>query len=91
MNSWVTKSGEVVVVCWYDNSSVNVASTFVGIGATDMVNRWSTKEKAFVPADRPEAIKLQTSWVEWTRWTFSSPSTLCSSERKDGQQESFSI
>ena len=58
MDSPVTKFREVVVVRWYDNSSVNVASTFVGIGTTDVVNRWKTKEKTFVPVDRPEAIKV---------------------------------
>ena len=92
MDSWVTKSREGVVVCWYNNSSVNVASTFVGIGTTDVVNRWSTIEKTFVPVDRPEGIKVYTDFmVGVTRWTFSSPSIIWSSKRKGGQQESFFI
>ena len=63
MDSRVTKSGEVVVVPWYDKSSVNVASIFVGIGTTDAVNRWSTKEKTFVPVDRPEATKVYNDFM----------------------------
>ena len=54
---------EVVVVRLYDNSSVNVTSTFVGIGATDLVNRWSTKEKTFVPVDQPGAIKVYNDFM----------------------------
>ena len=57
MDSRVTKSREVVVVRWHDNNSVNVASTFVGIGKIDAVKRWSAKEKTFIEVNRPEAIK----------------------------------
>ena len=63
MGSRVTKSGEVVVVRWYDNSSVIVASRFVGIGTTDVVDRWSTKEKTFVPVNRPEAIEVYNDFM----------------------------
>ena len=58
MDNQVTKSGEVVMVRQYNNSSANVTSTFVGIGTMVVVNTWSTKEKTFVPADWPETIKV---------------------------------
>ena len=68
MDSRLIKSGEVVVVRWYDNSFVNVATTFVRIGTTDAVNSWSTKEKTFIPVDSQRLSKsTMTSWVEWTR------------------------
>ena len=58
MDNQVTKSGEVVMVRQYNNSSANVTSTFVGIGTMVVVNTWRTKEKTFVPADWPETIKV---------------------------------
>ena len=42
---------------------VNVASTFVGIGNIDKVQRWSKKEKAYIEVDRPEAIKFYNDFM----------------------------
>ena len=63
MDSRVTEPEEIVVVCWYSNSSVNVASTFLWIGTTNVVNRWSTKEKTFFPADQPETVKAYNDFM----------------------------
>ena len=63
MDSRVTEPEEIVVVCWYGNSSVNVASTFLWIGTTNVVNRWSTKEKIFFPADQPETVKAYNDFM----------------------------
>ena len=63
MDSRVTKSGDVTVVRWHDNSSVNVASTFVGVGTVDNVRRWSAKEKVFIEVERPEAIKVYNEYM----------------------------
>ena len=92
MDSQVTKSGEVVVVRWYDKSSVNITSIFVGIDTTDVVYRWSTKEKIFVPVDRPEAIKVYNDFMsEVDKMDFLIYLYPWSSERKDGQLQSFFI
>ena len=60
MDRRITKSGEVVVVRWYDNNSVNVSSEFVGIGTTHVFNRWNTKENTFVPV---EVIKVYNDFM----------------------------
>ena len=46
MDSCVSKSGDITSVRWQDNNKVNVASTFVGMGNVDKVNKWSKKDKA---------------------------------------------
>ena len=63
MDSQVTKSGEVVMVRQYNNSSANVTSTFVGIGTMVVVNTWSTKKKTFAPADWPETSKVYNDFM----------------------------
>ena len=39
MDSCVSKSSDITSVRWQDNNVVNVASTFVGMGNVDKVNR----------------------------------------------------
>ena len=63
MDSRITKSGDVLVVRWYDNNSVNVSSTFAGIGTTHVFNRWSTKKNTFVHVDRTEVIKVYNDFM----------------------------
>ena len=63
MDNRVTKSGRLVVVRWYNNSSVNVTSTFVGIGTTNVVKSWSTKENTFASVDWPEAIEVYSNFM----------------------------
>ena len=63
MDSRITKSRDVLVVRWYDNNSVNVSSTFAGIGTTHVFNRWSTKKNTFVHVDRTEVIKVYNDFM----------------------------
>ncbi|KAH6923485.1 hypothetical protein HPB50_001738 [Hyalomma asiaticum] len=46
----------VMTVCWYDNGPVNMVSTFVGLGNTTKVKRWSESTKQHVDIDCPQVI-----------------------------------
>ena len=48
MDRRVSKTGEVVLVRWHDNNSVNGDSAFVGIVNIDTVQSWSAKDKKFI-------------------------------------------
>ena len=63
MENRVTKSGKLVVVRWYNNSSVSVTSTFVGISTTTVVKWWSTKENTFASVDWPETIEVYSNFM----------------------------
>ena len=62
MDSCISKSGGITIVRWQDNV-VNVASTFVGMGNIDKVERWSKKDKAYINVDRPEIIKYYNDFM----------------------------
>ena len=65
MDSRITKSGDVLVVRWYDNNSVNVSSTFAGIGTTHVFNRWSTKKiHLSMLIEQRLSKSTMTSWAE---------------------------
>ena len=50
-----SRDGKVVLVKWFDNRSVVLASNFVGVGDEDEVERWEQKEGRFFK--RPEVVK----------------------------------
>ncbi len=52
-----SRDGKVVLVKWFDNRSVVLASNFVGVGDEDEVQRWNQKEKQYVKVKRPEVVK----------------------------------
>ncbi|XP_056320827.1 piggyBac transposable element-derived protein 3-like [Danio aesculapii] len=49
--------GKIVLVKWFDNRSVVLASNFVGVGEEDEVQRWDQKEKQYLKVKRPEVVK----------------------------------
>jgi hypothetical protein len=53
----VSRDGKVVLVKWFDNRSVVLASNFVGVGDEDEVARWQKKDGQFVTVKRPEVVK----------------------------------
>ena len=52
-----SRDGKVVLVKWFDNRSVVLASNFVGVGDEDEVARWQKKDGQFVTVKRPEVVK----------------------------------
>ena len=52
-----SRDGKVVLVKWFDNRSVVLASNFVGVGDEDEVERWEQKEGWFLKINRPEVVK----------------------------------
>lgn len=54
----VSRDGRVVLVKWFDNRSVHMASNFVGVGRTDDVQRWDKKQRTYVNVTRPEVVRL---------------------------------
>ncbi len=52
-----SRDGKVVLVKWFDNRSVVLASNFVGVGDEDEVQRWNQKEKQYVKSKCPEVVK----------------------------------
>lgn len=49
-------SGAIVLVKWYDNRPVTLASNFIGVGAVDDVRRWDKRSRSFVMVRRPEIV-----------------------------------
>lgn len=58
MQELTSSDNDIVLVRWYDNKPVTMASNFIGIGTTDIINRWGKDEKAYVDVLRPEVIRL---------------------------------
>lgn len=48
---------ELCAVRWYDNNTVNCLSTLYGCQPTDLVERWSSKEKNHIQVVRPNIVK----------------------------------
>jgi hypothetical protein len=51
-----SSSGAIVLVKWYDNRPVTLASNFIGVGAVDDVRRWDKSSRSFVMVRRPEIV-----------------------------------
>ncbi|MGH0136951.1 UNVERIFIED_CONTAM: hypothetical protein FKN15_037488 [Acipenser sinensis] len=52
-----SRDGKVVLLKWFDNRSVVLASNFVTVGDEDEVERLEQKERWFVKVKRPEVVK----------------------------------
>lgn len=52
----ISSTAGIALVKWMDNKPVILASNFIGIGQTDVVERWSKKEKKMVNVTRPEIV-----------------------------------
>lgn len=52
-----SRDGQVVLVKWFDNRPVVLASNFVGVGEEDEVQRWEKKEAQMVMVKRPEVVQ----------------------------------
>lgn len=52
-----SRDGKVVLVKWFDNRSVMLASNFVGVGDEDEVEKWDKKQRQFVKVKHPEVVK----------------------------------
>jgi hypothetical protein len=52
----ITKEESVVLVKWFDNKPVYIASNFIGIGELKKVNRWDKVKKQYVQIDIPEIV-----------------------------------
>lgn len=52
----VSTDGKVVLVKWYDNKPVHMASNFVGVGKEDEVKRWNKKGNRYEMIKRPEVV-----------------------------------
>lgn len=52
----ITSTDNVTMVKWIDNKLVCLASSFIGSGSLDTVQRWDKKQKEFM-IDRPECVK----------------------------------
>lgn len=60
----------IVVVKWFDNKSVLVASNFIGVGTEDSCRRWDKNRKTYVEVSRPESIRLYNrNMGESIKWT----------------------
>ncbi|KAG5879743.1 hypothetical protein JTB14_021492 [Gonioctena quinquepunctata] len=52
----VDEKENVVVVQWYDNKPVCLASNYVGKGEEDVVKRWDKNHSKYIEVTRPEII-----------------------------------
>ncbi|MGH0127936.1 UNVERIFIED_CONTAM: hypothetical protein FKN15_039293, partial [Acipenser sinensis] len=52
-----SRDGKLVLVKWFDNCSVLLASNIVGVGEEDEVERWDKKEKRYMKIKRPQIVK----------------------------------
>ena len=92
MDRRITKSGEVVVLrCTTTIPSMLAQHLLVLVRRIFLIDGTPKKIHLAMLIEQRLSKSTMTSWVEWARWTFSSPSTLWSFERKDSQQESFFI
>lgn len=48
---------EVLVLRWYDNKAVTLASSFLDIGEATAVARWDKTAKTYIDVPRPEIVK----------------------------------
>lgn len=50
----------VLILKWYDNKSVHVISSYMGVTPIEKAKRWSSKDKKHIEVDIPSAIKEYT-------------------------------
>lgn len=49
--------GDVVLVKWFDNKAVSLASNYVGKGEEDTVRRWSSERSKYIDIKRPQIVR----------------------------------
>lgn len=54
----VNAEGDIVVVKWFENRAVSLASNFIGIEKTDKVKIWDKKQNKYIEVNRPEIEKM---------------------------------
>jgi len=52
----VEQTRNIVAVRWFDNRSVNLLSTYVGVEPIQQSRRWDKKTKQYIYIDRPEIV-----------------------------------
>jgi len=52
----VEQTRNIVAVRWFDNRSVNLLSTYVGVEPIQQSRRWDKKTKQYIYTDRPEIV-----------------------------------
>ena len=62
-----SRDGKVVLVKWFDNRSVVLASNFVGVGDEDEVERWEQKEGRLAKIKGPDVVKKYSIQVQIAR------------------------
>ena len=50
-------TGCCIVIRWFDNKSVKLASNYVFIKPVDSVHRWSKSERKMISVPRPHIVK----------------------------------
>ena len=56
-DSQVEEREKLIVVRWYDNKSVDILSSYVGVNPQDQVRRWDKASKSHVQVNRPSIIE----------------------------------
>ncbi|XP_053400500.1 piggyBac transposable element-derived protein 2-like [Mercenaria mercenaria] len=56
VDSKVETSSNIIAVRWYDNKSVNLVSSYVGVEPVEEVRRWDKKHKTYVQVNRPAIV-----------------------------------
>lgn len=51
------KQNNIACVKWFDNKSVHLMSSYAGVEPTDVVRRWSVKDKIYINVNRPAIVK----------------------------------
>lgn len=58
MQELTSSDNDIVLVRWFDNRPVTMASNFIGIGTTNVTKRWDKNKKVYVDVVQPEVIQL---------------------------------
>lgn len=53
----LSKDKKIVLVKWYDNKPVHLASNFAGKDPMDIVSRYDKKDHKYVDVNRPNVVK----------------------------------
>lgn len=61
MQQVFSEDHDIVLVKWFDNRIVSLASNFVGIGQPDQIKRWDKSTKKYIEISRPQVIQAYNS------------------------------
>ncbi|CAH1958842.1 unnamed protein product [Acanthoscelides obtectus] len=57
------KNENIFAVKWFDNKTVHVVSTYIGLQPIENVKRWSSSEKKFIDLPQPYAIQIYNKYM----------------------------